>query len=295
MTSKDKILRATAANDQFRVFAVDASQTAQAARDLHDLSPLSAILMGRLIAATAMLGLELKSEGNSLTLKLDCEGELKGGLIICEHGGFLRAYVKNPRLWFDTPEDNFLVGKHVGKGTLSIIKDLGLKTPFSGISELVTGEIGDDLAAYYYQSEQIPTAVNLGVLIDKEARIRACGGFIVQQMPGADLSRAEQLIQNINSTPNVSDLMDMGMDIREILDRFVLKGISWNLLGTFPLQYQCNCSRDRFERALLLLGVLDLESMQEGINPICMYCNKEYCFDREDIQNLINELKHKES
>jgi len=288
--ANDCILRGTAYQDQFRFFAVNSTKTAQRARDLHDLSPLVTILMGRLISATAMLSAELKNKGTNVCLKLDCSGEVEGALVICEQDGALRGYARQPKLWFDEPSENFEIGKHTGKGTLTIIKELGMKKTFTGICELVSGEIGEDLANYYHKSEQVPTAVNLGVLIDSNAKVRASGGFIIQEMPFADPAASQSIIDNLNNTPNVSDLMDMGYCIEDILRTFVFKDIDFTVHLNQTLEYRCNCSREKFERALILLGKDELNEMLDGISPVCSYCGKEYHFDTEAIQGLISSI-----
>ncbi len=290
----DKIIRATAAKDQFRIIAVQSTDTVQKARDLHDLSPLATLLMGRLISAAALMGTELKTPGSSVTLQLECEGALQGALVICEYGSKVRGYARNPQLFYDEPHRNLELGKSVGHGKLSITKDIGVKRPSTGICELVSGEIAEDLAHYYLQSEQIHSAVSLGVLFDQEAKVRSAGGFIVQQMPFADQSIAQQIIANIESTPNLTDLMDMGYDMEQILARFILKDIEWSIKDTLSLDYLCNCDKERFERALLTLGESELQTLTEGIDTICSYCNKTYSFDPADIAKLINIAQIKE-
>ncbi len=287
----DTIIRASAAQNQFRVIATDSTRTVQKARDLHDLSPIATLLMGRMISAAAMMSTELKIPGASVTLQLDCEGDLKGALVICEQGAKIRGYAKEPQLFYEETHRNLELGKAVGKGKLNIIKDLRLKSPSTGICALVTGEIGDDLAHYYLQSEQIPSAVNLGVLFDNGANVRSSAGYIIQQMPFADQAIADQIISNIRSTPNITDLMDMGYDIEQILSKFVLKGIDWAINDKLPLSYTCNCSQDKFASALLTLGEKELGTLEDGIDTVCSYCNKTYTFSQAEIAELVKILK----
>lgn len=290
MNKTDTIYRATAMNDQFRVIAADTTNTCQTARDLHDLSPISTILMGRLITAIAMMSTELKDTNSELSLRIDSDQPLRGALTIINGSGDIKGYAFEPKLLIDEPKDNFLPGKFLLPGTLSIIKSYQSRRPYSGHIELISGDLAEDIAYYYQQSEQIPTAVNLGILIDPQARVRAAGGFMIQQMPGADLNLADRIVSNLNATPNVSDLMDMGMDIPAILDRFVLKDVEWKMLDTKEVRYKCNCSKERFAAAMCLLGRAELESMNEGISPVCHYCSTSYVFSQQDIASIIESL-----
>ena len=288
--TKDYILRGTVHHNNFRVFAVNSTNCVQTMRDLQDLSPIATLLSGRMISATAMLSWDLKEEESEITMRIDCEGDFQGAIVICTQNGFLRGYIKNPHLFYETKEDNFNVGKSIGKGTLTISRDRkGTRSYFSSI-ELISGEIAEDLAYYFQQSEQIPTAVNLGILIDKEAKVRSAGGFIIQQLPYADKKIADVIYENIAQTPNLSDLMDMGLSIPEILSRFVFKELQWQINEEKEIAYRCNCSYEQFSKALLLLGRDELQSLKEGIKPVCLYCHKEYNFSYEDIQSLMEQL-----
>lgn len=287
----DTLYRGTALNDSFRIFAVDATTTAQEARDLHDLSPIATILMGKMICAAAILSLDLKSESSDVSLRVDGTGALEGGIVICTAHGDIRGYMRNPRLQLENPQDNFHPGKQLGEGTLTVIKHLPGAQPWLGSTELVTGEIAEDLAHFYMQSEQVPSAVALGILIDQEAKVRACGGFMIQQLPFADPAKAELLISNLGRTPNLSDLMDMGMKLRDIFDRFVFKDIEYRLEEDHPIRYRCNCSKERFARSLLTLGKSELKDMEGGVEPVCHYCNQSYPFTAEDIKALLVSLE----
>ncbi len=286
----DYKLRGTACSDQFRWFAVSSTTTVQRARDLHDLSPISTLLLGRMISAAAMLSWDLKHPAAELTLQVRADGALKGGMVICSASGTLKGYVQEPQLYLPKPSDNFLVGKALGKGTLSLVRSEPGKQSYTGTCELISGEIAEDLAYYYQQSEQVPTAVNLGLLIDKSASVRAAGGFIIQQLPLAESAIAEKINANLTATPNLSDLMDMGYSVEYILERFVFKELAWQINQKSDLAYACDCSRERFAKALLLLGKAELETLREGIKPFCNFCKQEYAFDSDEIQVLIDEL-----
>lgn len=288
--NSDHKLRGTACHDQFRWFAVSSTTTVQSARDLHDLSPISTLLMGRLISAAAMLSWDLKHKSAELTLQVKGDGALKGGMVICSASGTLKGYAYEPQLWLPDAKDNFAVGSALGKGIISIIRSEPGKQSYTGTSELLSGEIAEDIAYYYQQSEQVPTAVNLGVLIDKSAQVRAAGGFIIQQLPFAEAAFAEKIKGNLAQTPNLSDLMDMGFTLEEILKRFVFKDLDWQINQQKTISYACDCSRERFSRALLLLGKAELETLQAGISPVCHFCNKEYTFSAADMQALVSEL-----
>jgi len=289
----DQLWRGTAFSGQFRVLAVSSTQTAQTMRDLHDLSPVNTLLLGKMIPAVAMLSMDLKLAEGEVSLRVDGDGPLKGALAICTGSGDLRGYALEPRLWLDDAEANLFPVRALGTGTLSVIRGFPNKKPVTGTTVLSEGELALNLAHYFDQSEQIPSVVNLGVLIDKTAAVRASGGFIIQQMPDADPKLADELTAALSRTPNVSDLMDMGLSLPEILKRFVVKESELELTPAGPIQYRCNCSRERFERVLLLLGEEELSSMREGIEPQCHFCNATYCFSAEDMNALIATLKDK--
>ena len=290
-TNTGRLLRGSIEDNQFRFFAADTTEISQTLRDLHGLYPLPTILMGRLITATALMSGELKAPKSEVAIRIDGDGPLKGGIAIANKEGMLKAYAFEPQLWLEDPQDNFRVGKHIGKGSLTVIKQSGLKAPYQGRIALADAEIATDLAAYYLQSEQTPSAINLGVLIDNEARVRASGGIMIQELPNADERLSRRIEENLAKTPNVSDLMDMGLSPEDILRDFVLKGLEWQITKSFPLDYRCDCSKERFARGLILLGKEELSAMQDGIEPVCHYCNKSYSFSSEDIKELIRSLE----
>jgi len=290
-TNEGSLLRGSICENQFRLFAADTTAIVQFLRDTHDLYPLPSIMMGRVFTAAALMSGELKAPNSEIAIRVDAEGALKGGIAIATKEGNLRGYAFEPQLWLEDPKENLLVGKNLGKGTLTVIKQSGLKSPYQGNIALVDGEIASDLANYYMQSEQTPSLINLGVLIDPNAKIRAAGGILIQELPNADLKISCQIQANLAKTPNVSDLMDMGLSLTDILNKFLLKDLDWEISKTSPLALSCDCSKERFAGGLLLLGVEELSQLQDGIEPVCHYCNKSYSFSGEEISELIRSLK----
>ncbi len=295
MNKTDYILRGTACRDQFRFFACASTQVVQTALDLHKLAPAPALLLGRLLTGALLMGLELKDSAYGLTLNIEAEGPLKGAIAIYEPEGKVRGYAKRPDFFAEEVKANWQIGKLLGSGTLSVIKDFKLKAPVTGTIELATGEIAEDIAQYYLNSEQVPTAVSLGVLFDSEGKIRSAGGYLIQQMPSADPDDVEKLMSNLANTPYITDLLDMGMDWESILDKLIFKDMDWNVNTKIHVSYHCPCSRERFANALKLLGKEELQSMTEGIAPVCHYCNKQYVFKAEEIQAIISSLDNKDS
>ncbi|HOL33474.1 MAG TPA: Hsp33 family molecular chaperone HslO [Candidatus Syntrophosphaera thermopropionivorans] len=293
MKESDYLWRGMALNGQFRVLAVSSTNTVQAARDLHDLSPINTILMGKMIPAVAMLSLDLKDEGAEVTLRFDGDGPLKGALTICNNQGDVRGYAFEPKFWLDDLQENFHPVKYLGNGTLTVIRYYLGDRPTKGLTPLIEGDVAQNLAYYFEQSEQIPTAVNLGVLIDKDAKVRASGGFIIQQLPSADRLNADRLIDNINHMPNLSDLMDMGMYLPEILHSFVFKEGGLELYPVHRVRYRCHCSKERFAAALKLLSLDELKELRDGIDPVCQFCNATWHFSAAEIEEIISEVEKK--
>jgi len=238
---------------------------------------------------------DIKNENSEITLRIDGDGELKGGLVVCNEKGHVRGYLKTPKLFLEDTEDNFHPGRSLGEGTLGVIRQSPHAQPWIGSTELITGEIAEDLAHFYLQSEQVPSAVALGILIDPDAKIRACAGFMIQQLPFAAADKAQRLIQNLQNTPNLSDLMDMGLSIVEVLERFVFKELDLNLSEFRQIEYRCNCSKEVVARSLITLGLEELESLKEGITPVCHYCNAKYNFTASEIADLIQVLKEQKN
>jgi molecular chaperone Hsp33 len=290
MKRKDYLLRGTACHDQFRFFVADTTGVVQTALELHQMAPAPTLLLGRLLTAALLMGADIKDEAASLTLNVEAKGPLKGAIAIYESGGNVRGYAKNPSFFDENIKNNWQIGKLLGKGNLNIIKDMRLKAPETGTIALVTGEIGEDIAHYYLQSEQIPTAVSLGVLFNKEGTISAAGGYIMQQLPSASAADVEKLKANLDNTPYITDLLDMGLDWEGILSKMLFKDMDVSIHDTLAVRYHCSCSKERFANALRLLGRKELETMTAGISPVCHYCNKQYDFSADDMQQILKSL-----
>lgn len=292
----DYILRATAANDSIRAFAATTKDTVQKARELHDTMPVASAALGRLLTAGAMMGVMLKNEDDLVTLQIKGDGPLEGELVTADCKGRVKGYVFNPHV--DIPPkspEKLDVGGAVGKGFLTVIKDLGLKEPYVGKTELISGEIAEDIAYYYATSEQVASAVALGVLVDKDTSIKEAGGFIIQLMPGVSEEIISKLEFRINTIPYITELLSMG-DTPESILNLILGDMDLKIIDKIPTEYFCGCSRERVEKALLAIGEKDLQQLLEEDKKAelsCHFCNKVYNFDENDLKRLLDEAKKK--
>ena len=283
----DYILRATAADGLIRAFA---------ARSLHNTTPVASAALGRLLTAGAMMGTMLKGEKDLVTLQIKGDGPIEGLLVTADSKGRVKGYPFNPNV--DIPPKSPVkldVGGAVGKGYLTVIKDLGLKEPYVGKTELVSGEIAEDLTYYYAKSEQIPTAIALGVLVDTDTSIKAAGGFIIQLMPGATLEVATMLEERITHLKYITELLDRGETPETILDA-VLGDMDLEIIDKMPTEFYCDCSRERVEKALISIGEKDLKTILEEDKKAeisCHFCNKVYNFDEADLKKLLDEATSK--
>ena len=292
----DYILRATAANDSIRAFAATTKDTVQKARELHDTTPVASAALGRLLTAGAMMGVMLKNEDDLVTLQIKGDGPLEGELVTADCKGRVKGYVFNPHV--DIPPkspEKLDVGGAVGKGFLTVIKDLGLKEPYVGKTELISGEIAEDIAYYYATSEQVASAVALGVLVDKDTSIKEAGGFIIQLMPGVSEEIISKLEFRINTIPYITELLSMG-DTPESILNLILGDMDLKIIDKIPTEYFCGCSREQVEKALLAIGEKDLQQLLEEDKKAelsCHFCNKVYNFDENDLKRLLDEAKKK--
>ncbi len=285
----DYIVRATAANNQIRAFAATTREMVEHARAAHNTSPVATAALGRLMTAGAMMGIMMKGDKNILTLQIQCSGPIGGLTVTADSKGNVKGYVNNPNVLLHANARGKLdVGGALDMGVLSVIKDLGLKEPYVGQVELKTGEIGDDLTYYFASSEQVPSAVGLGVLMDKGNTVRRAGGFIVQLMPFAEESVIAQLEKNLAEITSVTALLDQDYTPEMILEK-LLGNLDLEIKETVPTQFYCNCDKDRVAKALISIGGKELKSLiQEGkeIELNCHFCNTNYNFTIEELKEL---------
>ena len=290
----DYIIRATAANDQIRAFAAVTTEMVETAREHHNTSPVATAALGRLLTAGAMMGSMMKGEKDVLTLQIKAGGPLQGITVTADSQGNVKGYVGNPDVCIPANSKGKLdVAGAVGPGFLTVIKDMGLKEPYSGQVMLQTCEIAEDLTYYFATSEQVPSAVGLGVLMNKNNTVRQAGGFIVQLMPFAEeevISRLEQNVQKINS---VTNLLEEGHTPESLLEK-VLEGFDVQINEKLDTRFCCNCSKERVAKALISIGRKELNEMIQEGKPIemnCHFCNTNYNFTVEELKEILRRCK----
>ncbi len=286
---KDYMVRAFAADGQIRAFAVTARTVVEDARKAHNTFPVATAALGRTMCGALMMGDMLKSEQDLVTLRIDGDGPLGGVIVTADNAGNVKGYVKNTDVIVPPRPDRHLnVGAAIGKGTLTVIRDMGLKEPYVGQVALHSGEVADDLTYYYAESEQIPSSVGLGVLLSKENTVEQAGGFIVQLMPGAEEGVISGLERNISGLPYVTELLGQGLSPEDML-KTVLYGFDTEISECRDVQFKCNCDRDRVARALMLLGRKELDEIiadGETIEMKCEFCGRGYDFSIEDLKEI---------
>lgn len=290
---QDYIVRATAAEGTVRAFAAVTTNMAREARKVHGLSPVASAALGRTLTAAAMMSKLLKGEKDTITIQIKGDGKLGGVVVVTDSKSNVRGYVFKPDIYIPLNEKGKLdVSTAIGKdGYMNVIKDLGLKEPYIGFVKLVSGEIAEDIAYYFASSEQVPTAVALGVLVDPDEEVKNAGGFMIQLMPGADNDIISYLEAKIASIPPITKLLSEGKAPEDVLE-ILLGEKSLKILDRHECRYKCNCSRERMERNLISLGKQELLSMiedQKGAETQCHFCNRKYNFSEEDLRNLISE------
>lgn len=291
----DYVVRATAAKGQVRAFAVDLTETVREAAKLHDLFPLASAALGRTMVAAVMIAADMKSADNSVSIIIKGGGPLGNIIVNAKANGTVKGYVDNP--YVDLPLNKYGkldVRAGVGiDGMLTVIKDLGLKEPYAGQIELVSGEIAEDLAHYFWSSEQQPSVIALGVLVNPDSTIRAAGGYIVQPLPGADDQIIDKLEKVVGQAAPITTMIDQGMRPEDVLDT-ILGDMDLRLNDRLDYKFLCDCSRERLEGLVLSLGKQEIEDIikKEGkAEMICHYCSSKYLFGRDDLDRLLDLAK----
>lgn len=290
----DYIVRATAANNQIRAFAATTRDLVEVARAAHNTSPVATAALGRLLTGGAMMGVMMKGEKDLLTLQIKAGGPLEGITVTADSKGNVKGYVGNPNVVIHANDKGKLdVAGAVGVGFMNVIKDMGLKEPYVGQTVLQTSEIAEDLTYYFATSEQVPSSVGLGVLMEKDNTVKQAGGFILQLMPFTDEAVISRLEENLKKVTSVTALLEEGYTPQMLLEK-LLEGFDMEINDTIPTQFYCNCSKERVERALISIGRKDIQEMiDEGkeIEMNCHFCNKNYTFTVEELKKILKECK----
>ncbi len=287
---KDYIVRATAADDALRVFAVTSRNIVEKARSIHNTSPVATAALGRLLTAGSMMGSMMKGEKDVLTLQIECGGPIGGITVTADAKADVKGYVNRPAVILPANKEGKLdVSGAIGPGFLHVIRDIGMKEPYNGQTELVSGEIAEDLTYYYATSEQVPSSVGLGVLLNKDNHVEQAGGFIIQVMPFAEeevISKVEKSLQQIHS---VTDFYKQGMTPEDLIHH-LMDGLEVSILEKMDTRYACNCSRERVYRAIAGIGKKDIEELVrsgEEIEVNCEFCGSHYSFTTEELEALL--------
>ncbi len=285
----DYLIRATAADAQVRIFAASTKHMTEEMRRIHNTSPVVTAALGRLLTGGAMMGAMLKGEKDLLTLQVKGDGPLGGMTVTADAHGNVKGYAHHPQVILPaSPLGKLDVGRAVGKGYLSVIKDLGLKEPYVGQTVLQTGEIAEDLTYYFASSEQIPSSVGLGVLMEKTNQVRQAGGFVIQLMPFAEDRVAEQIEHNLSVFGTVTSVLDQGLSPEEMILR-LMEGLPVQMGEQSEVRYACNCSREKVERAIISIGKQEIDEMileNQDIHVNCHFCNKDYVFSVSDLKDM---------
>ena len=290
----DYIVRATAANNQIRAFAATTKETVEAARQAHNTSPVATAALGRLLTGGAMMGSMMKNDSDMLTIQIKGDGPIGGLTVTADSKGNVKGYVEHPEVMLPPNAQGKLdVAGALGIGLISVIKDMGLKEPYVGQTILQTSEIAEDLTYYFATSEQVPSSVGLGVLMNKDNTVRQAGGFIIQLMPFCDEKVIEKLEQRLAEVNSVTAFLDEGLTPEQILEK-LLGDMDLVINDTVPTQFYCNCSRERVSKALIAVGRKELNEMIQEAKPVelkCHFCNSAYEFSTEDLKELLRKSK----
>ena len=292
---KDKIIRGTAKDGMVRFVGGITTNLVNEGVSLHECTPVASAALGRMLTACSLMGVQLKSDKEVITLKINGGGELNGVTVTGHSDGSVKGFVGNPNVDLPLKENGKLdVSGAVGtNGLLYVIKDMGMKDPYVGQVPIHSGEVAEDLAYYYTVSEQTPSAVSLGVLVDTDYSIKVAGGLIIQMMPDADDMLADIITYRLEEIPTLTEMLSEGKTMDEILD-YIFGDMDFKLLDETKPEFQCNCSRERVEKALISIGEKELNAIyEEGKNEEikCHFCNTGYVFTPEDIKELLEKIK----
>jgi len=291
---KDYIVRATAANSQIRAFAATTKHLVEEARQRHNTSPVATAALGRLLTAGTIMGSMMKNDKDMLTIQIKCDGPIQGLTVTADVKGNVKGYVENPNVMLPPSKAGKLdVATALGLGVLNVIKDMGLKEPYLGQTILVTSEIAEDLTYYFTTSEQVPSSVGLGVLMEKNNTVKQAGGFIVQVMPFIQEDVLTKLEENIAKIDSVTAMLDQGMTPEQLLET-VLEGLDVVFTDTMETAFSCNCSKERVEKALISIGKKEIQEMINDGKPIemhCHFCNTSYEFTVEEMKAIVRKSR----
>ncbi len=289
---KDYIVRGTAANDQIRFFAAYTKEIVETAREKHNTSPVATAALGRLLSAGAMMGSMCKNDSDVLTLQIQCSGPIGGLTVTADSKANVKGYVIHPDVMLPPSKEGKLdVGKALDLGVLTVIKDIGLKEPYSGQTHLVSGEIAEDLTYYFAASEQISTSVALGVLMNKDNTVCHAGGFIIQLMPFAEEETISALEKKISEFKSVTSCLEEGHTPEEMME-LLLGDLGMKIYGTMPAQFHCNCSKEHVAKAVISVGKKEIQSMiddGEDIEVNCHFCNTNYKYTVDELKEMLKE------
>ena len=291
----DYIIKAISGNGQARAYVAVTTDMVNEAARRHNMSPVAIVAAGRLFTAGAMMGSMMKNDNDILTIRIKGNGPIGQMMCTADPCGHVKGFVGNPQVMLPLKDGRIDVAGALGIGVLSVTKDLGLKEPYIGDTILVTSEIGDDLTYYFATSEQTPSAVGLGVYMNKNNTADAAGGFIVQMMPEADDETVGTLEANVQSITSVSDLLHEGKTAEDLLN-LIFKGVEYKVLETLDVSYSCDCSRTKVINALLSLGPDEIKSLIDEGKPVetrCQFCGEKYEFSLDDLERMYKGLKEK--
>ncbi len=288
---KDYIVTGMAANSQVRAFAITSKNLVETARKQHDTSPVATAALGRFLSAGAMMGSMMKNDSDVLTMQVKAGGPLEGMTVVADSHANVKGYVGNPAVMLPAKNGKLDVGGAVGIGFMNIIKDMGMKEPYLGQAVLQTGEIAEDLTFYFATSEQIPSSVGLGVLMNKDNTVKQAGGFIIQLLPFASEETISALETNLKELDTVTNMLEAGMTPEEMLQE-VLKGLDIQFTDKLDTKFACDCSKEKVTKAIMSVGKQELEDMiteGEDVEAKCHYCNTSYRYTVEDLKEILKE------